>query len=66
MTEPVFVTNDLRLMSDYGLQNLFENNFTPREVKLMYWNVYSGHPVVFNGLQDKKIAYSCRQTQQYI
>jgi len=53
-------------MSDYGLQNLFENNVTPREVKLMYWNVYRGHPVVLNGLQGKQIVYSCRQTQQYI
>jgi len=28
--------------------------------------VYTGHPVVFNELQDKQIVFSCLQIHQYI
>jgi hypothetical protein len=34
-------------MSDYGLQSLFENSVTLREVNLKYENTYRGHSVVF-------------------
>jgi len=28
--------------------------------------VYTGHPVLFNELQDKQIVYSCRKIYQYL